>query len=60
MSVLSFLDCLDDILKQFAIVGSLKEQQVQSTKEHKDLSWETLVGEKTQQDFLNTELNQVQ
>ena len=33
--MLSFLNCLDDILKQFAIVGSLKEQQAQKHKEHK-------------------------
>ena len=34
--MLSFLNCLDDILKQFTIVGSLKEQQTQQHKEHKD------------------------
>ena len=56
--MLSFLNCLDDILKQFTIVGSLKEQQVQSHKRKKNLSWETLMGEKTQQKFLSIELNQ--
>ena len=30
--MLSFVNCLDDILKQFMIVGSLKKQQVQSHK----------------------------
>ena len=40
------------------MVGSLKEQQVQSHKRTKDLSWEILVGEHTQQKFLNVELNQ--
>ena len=40
------------------MVGSLKEQQVQSHKRTKDLSWETLVEEKTQQSFLSIELNQ--
>ena len=29
-------------------------------REHKDLSWETLVGEKTQQNFLDIESKQVQ
>ena len=36
--MLSFLNCLDDILKQFTIVGSMKvkEQQAQQHKEHRD------------------------
>ena len=33
--MLSFLNCLDDILQQFTIVGSLKEHQAQKHKEHK-------------------------
>ena len=40
------------------MVGSLKEKQVHSHKRTKDLSWETLVGEKTQQNFISIELNQ--
>ena len=40
------------------MVGSLKEQQVHSHKRTKYLSWETLVGEKTQQKLLSIELNQ--
>ena len=53
-----FSYCLDDILKQFKIVGSLKEQKVQLHKRTKYLSWEILVGEKTQQNFLSIEINQ--
>ena len=52
-----FSDCLDDILKQFKIVESLKEQKVQSHKRTKNLSLEILMGEKTQQNFLSIELN---
>ena len=37
--MLSFINCLDDILKQFTIVGSLKEQQAQQHKEHKYFTW---------------------
>ena len=34
--MLNFLNCLDDILKQYTLVGWLKEQQAQQHKEHKD------------------------
>ena len=40
------------------MVGSLKEQQVQSHKRTKYLSLETIMGDKTQQKFLSIELNQ--
>ena len=40
--------------------GSLKEQQAQQNIEYKDISWETLLGEKTQQNFLDIDFNQVQ
>ena len=30
--MLRFINCLDDIIKQFTMVGSLKEQQVMSHK----------------------------
>ena len=33
--MLSFINCLDDIIKQFTIVGSMKEQQSQQHKEYK-------------------------
>ena len=36
-----------------------KKDQHNKTKEHKDLSWETLLGEKTQQNFLNIEFDQL-
>ena len=58
LNYVKFSYFLDDILKQFKMVGSLKEQQVQSHKRIKDLSRETLMGEKTQQNFLSIELNQ--
>ena len=40
------------------MVGSLKEKQVQSHKRTKYLSHKTLMGEKTQQNFLSIEINQ--
>ena len=43
--MLSFLNCLDDILKQLTIVGSLKEQQAQQHKEHKYFPWGNHKGE---------------
>ena len=55
--MLSFINCLDDILKQFSIVGSLKEQQAQQHNEHKYFPWET-TREKTPQKFLNIEFDQ--
>ena len=43
--MLSFLNCLNDILKQFSLVGSLKEQHAQKHKEHKDFPQENHKGE---------------
>ena len=43
--MLSFLNCLDDILKQFSLVGSLKEQQAQKYEEHKDFPRKNHKGE---------------
>ena len=43
--VLIFFNCLDDILKQFTIVGSLKEQQAQ---QHKDFPQGNHKGELNQ------------
>ena len=43
--MLVFLNCLNDILKQFTIVESLKEQQAQHQKEHIDFPWGNHKGE---------------
>ena len=36
-----------------------KKDKHNHTKEHIDLSWKTLVGEKTQEKLLNIDFNQV-
>ena len=56
-NLLSFLNFLDDILKQFTIVGSLKEQQADKHKNLNIFLRET-TREKTLQNFLSIELNQ--
>ena len=37
-----------------------KIEKYRHTKEHKDLSWETIMGEKAQQNFLDIGFDQVQ
>ena len=55
--MLSFFNCLDDILKQFSLVGTMKEQQAQKHKNTKIFLKETTM-EKTLQKFLSIEFDQ--
>ena len=55
--MLIFINFLDDILKQFTIVGSPKEQQARKHKEHKYFPWGNHNGENPT-NFLNIELTQ--
>ena len=55
--MLIFLNLLDDTLKQFSLVGSLKEQQAHKQKEHKYFPQGKQKGENPAK-FLGIELNQ--
>ena len=47
-----------NVLLHITLIGSLKDKQ--SQKRDNNLSWETLLGKKTQQNFFYYRFNQVQ